>query len=88
MYALRLAYQRHRKLAPWVGAMVALFFVTLITTMPVPRAGAAQAKVSVPVAAIPVEVVPAGNLAVLLGREGLEQAGEATLAFEPSKGAF
>lgn len=88
MYALRLMYQRHRKLAPWVGAMVALFFVTLITTMPVPRAGAAQVKPSIPAPAATAQIVPAGDLAVLLGHEGLEKAGEATLAFEPSKGAF
>jgi hypothetical protein len=88
MYALRLVYQRHRKLAPWAGAMVALFLVTLITTMPVPRAGAAPAKLSIPTSPVPVQPIPAGNLAVLLGHQGLETAGEATLAFEPSKAAF
>lgn len=88
MYALRVLYQRHRKLAPWVGAMVALFFVTLITTMPVPQADASPTNVARPAPTVPVRVVPAGDLAVLLGDEGLEKAGEATLAFEPSRGAF
>ncbi|HWA19827.1 MAG TPA: hypothetical protein VG757_12600 [Devosia sp.] len=88
MYALRLVYQRHRKLAPWVGAMVALFFVTLIATMPVPHVEAAAPSALPPSVPAVVKPLPAGQLAGLLSQERFEDAGESTLAFVPSADAF
>lgn len=87
MYALRLLYQRHRKLAPFAGAMVALFFVTLITTMPMPRADALETNASAP-DPVRIEPVPAGDLAVLMSEDRLETLGDGELAFIPTRGAF
>ena len=83
MYALRIAYQRHRKLLPHIGAGVALFFATLLITMPMPAAlpDAAPAPAS---ELQPAVVTKAGALSPLLVSHPMEE--QARFAFAPAQG--
>ena len=82
MFALRIAYQRHRRLVPAVVAGVVLFFATLLVTMPTPGMAVTQTQ-PVPVVRS-VSISKAGALGPLLASHPMEE--QVGLSFAPAQG--
>ncbi len=84
MYALRIAYQRHKNLLRHFGAGSALFIATLVVTMPMPS-GQAEPELRPSVqAAEGFTVTRAGALTPLLSSRPMDEA--TGLAFVPATG--